>query len=280
MLINQRVLFNDNGTEYDLSVALNDYLSGSAVIPYVKVEDAIYIASDLPINNKYFVVDSVNAEASVVSVQNWVGNAWEDAVDVIDGTAASGKSLAQSGIIRWKTNRLKTWDIEQDSEDVTGVSAVGIYNRFWTKITFSETLTNSTEISYIGYKFVESDTELYTFYPELRDTDLQAAFASGKTDWVDQEIAASEGIITELTTRGIIKTPSQLLNTELFKMPAIHKTAHLIFAAMGRSHDEDAAMAKMRYEQSMNMKNFQVDLNASGNLETSERIVTTTFMSR
>jgi hypothetical protein len=280
MLINQRVLFNDDGTEYDHSVALNDSIAGTATIPFVVDEDAIYIASDLPINNKYFVVSTANDQASVVSISSWIDNAWTAAVDVIDGTAVGGKSLAQSGIIRWKTNRLKSWDVEEDSEDVTGVDAVGIYNRYWTKITFSASLKATTALSYIGYKFVESDTELYTFYPELNDSDLKLAFKTGKTDWVDQEIAASEGIITELTTRGIIKTPSQILNTELFKMPAIHKTAHLIFAAMGRSHDEDAAQAKMRYEQSMNMKNFQVDLNASGNLETRERIVTTTFMSR
>lgn len=279
MLLNQRVLFDDNGTEYDHSVALNDYLASSVVIPYVLNEDAIYIASDLPINNKYFVVSSANAEASVVAVHSWIDNSWVAAVDVIDETVTSGKSLAKSGVIRWSTNRLKSWDIEQDSEDVTGVDAVGIYNRYWTRITFSASLTNTTALSYVGYKFC-SDTELHTFYPELNDADLRLAFKTGKTDWVDQEIAASEGIITELTTRGIIKTPCQILNTELFKMPAIHKTAHLIFSAMGRSHDEDAAQAKMRYEASMNMKNFQVDLNASGNLETRERIVTTTFMRR
>jgi len=279
MLINQRVLFNDNGTEYDHSVVLNDYLSDSVTIPYVKDQDYLYIASDLPFNNKYFEVSTPNDQASVVAVHIWYNNEWTAAVDVIDETSVGGKSLAKSGIIRWKTPRLKGWDIELDSEDVTGVDAVGIYNNYWVRFTFSASLKNTTAIKYIGQKFC-TDTELHTFYPELNDSALKLAFKALKTDWIDQEIAATEGIIIDLTARGIIKTPAQVLNTELFKMPCIHKTAHLIFSAMGRSHEEDAARASLKYEQSMNIKNFQVDQNADGNLNTSERIVTTTFMSR
>jgi len=279
MLINQRVLFNDDGTEYDHSLVLSDYLADSVALPFVAADDYLYIASDLPFNNKYIEVSTANDSASVVSVDIWYNNDWESAVDVIDETAVGGKSLAQSGLIRWKTPRLKGWDVEQDSEDVIGVDAVGIYDRYWTRIKWDSDLDITTEIEYIGQKFC-SDTELYTFFPELRDSALQGAFKDGKTDWIDQEIAASEGIITELTNRNIIETPAQILNPELFKMPCIYKTAHLIFAAMGRSHAEDAASASMRYEQSMNMKNFQVDLNADGKLENSERIVTTSFLSR
>jgi hypothetical protein len=254
-------------------------LSDGVEIPYVKDEDYIYIASDLPFNNKYFEVTRSNNLASVVAVHIWHNNEWTAAVDVIDETSFSGKSMAQSGTIRWKTQRLKGWDIELDSEDVDGVSAVGLYNLYWIRLSFSETLRDSTTIKYIGHRFC-TDEELHTFYPELNDSSLKLAFKAEKTDWVDQEIAATEGIILDLTARGIIKTPSQVLNTELFKMPCIHKTAHLIFSAMGRSHEEDAARASIRYEQSMNMKNFQTDNNADGNLNTSERKVTTTFMSR
>ena len=279
MLINQRVLFNDNGTEYDHSVILNDYLTDSVTLPFVKDEDYLYIASDMPLNSKYFVVSTANDEAATISIDIWFNNDWVSAVDIIDETSESGVPLAKSGLIRWKTNRLKGWDCEQDSEDVTGVDAVGIYDRFWTRIKWSESLKAETAIKYLGHKFCD-DNELHTFYPELRDSDLQEAFEDGKTDWIDQEIAASEGIMTELVSRRIVYSPAQVMNTELFKMAAIHKTAHLIFSAMGRSHEEDAAKAKIMYEQSMNMKNFQVDINQSGNLDPVERVVTTTYLER
>ena len=279
MLINQRILFNDNGTEYDHSIALNDYLDGSAVIPYVDGEDYLYIASDLPFNQKYFIVDVANDQVASVNVEIWFDNAWVSAVDILDQTATSGVSLAKSGLLSWKTNREKGWSCELDSEDVDGVSAVGLYSKYWLRISWSASLNALTELSYCGVKWCD-DNDLAIFYPELSDSDLQAAFASGKTDWIDQEIAASEGIVTELTSRNIIKTPAQVLNTELFKMAAVHKTAHLIFSGMGRSHDEDAAKAKMRYEQAMNMKNFQVDLNADANLSSSERIISTSFLRR
>jgi len=279
MLINQRVLFNDNGTEYDHSVVLCDYLDGDVTIPYVNGKDYVYIASDLPFNNKYLAVETANDQSASLTVEIWYNDEWIEAVDVIDQTAVSGVPLAQSGRISWKTNREKGWTCEQDSEDVTGVGAVGIYDRYWIRLSWSSDLKNTTALSYLGYKMCD-DNELYTFYPELRDSQLQGAFEDGKTDWIDQEIAASEGIITELGARNIIYSPAQLMNIDLFKMVCVHKTAHLIFSGMGRSHESEAAKAKMRYEQAINVKNFQTDLNQSGNLESAERIVKTSFMRR
>lgn len=273
------MLFNDDGTAYDHSVVLNDYLTGAVTLPYVKGEDYLYIASDMPFNSKYLTVKTANDKAAVISIGIWYNSGWVSVVDIIDQTAVGGVSLAQSGLVSWKTPRSKGWDVQQDSEDVTGVDAIGIYDRYWVRIQFSADLLSTTALTAIGHKFC-SDIELQTFYPELDDSALKLAFKSGKTDWIDQEIAASEGIITELTSRRIIYSPSQILNTELFKMPAIHKTAHLIFWGMGKSHEDDAAQAKMRYESSMNMKNFQVDLDGDANLDTAEQIVTTTFMSR
>lgn len=109
MITNQRILWDDDGTETDLSVALNDFRTGSQVIDFVAADDKLYIASDMPFNHKWIEASVVNDAASVVTVENWFGGSdgWVSAVDIIDRTSVGGVSLAQSGVIQWKTNREK-----------------------------------------------------------------------------------------------------------------------------------------------------------------------------
>lgn len=270
MINTQRVIYSNNGVMGDLSLVLNDYRARSVVIEPVATEDYIYIASDLPFNHRYIDVKVPNDVSAVVKVQIWFGGEWVDAVDVIDQTDVSGAPLAQSGIISWKTPRLKGWDRELDSEDVTGVSVVGIYDYYWIRLSWSATLLDETELNYIGHKF-SSDDVLASYYPDLMNNSVRGLFDSLATTWDEQHFMAAEAIIRDLKAAGSIKSGSQILDYEMFELAAVHKVAEIVYKGLGKAYDEERKSSRDQYVKAMGNKFMNLDYDADGNLSDVEK---------
>lgn len=277
----QRVIWSDDGTLNDLSINLNDFLSGTEVIPFVAAEDFIYIASDLPFNHRYIELESVNAATSAPTVDIWFGNSWEAAVDIIDRTETSGVTLAKSGILQWNTDRLEGWERELDADDVDGIdTSVVIYNFYWMRLKFSADLTGTTEIKFIGHKFSDDD-DLEGFYPDLKNQNLKTAWESAfKTDWKEQACWAARQMILDLKARNIMKSPSQLLDYEKFTLPSVHKTAEIIYTGLGPRFADSAGLARQRYTDTLNQRFFNVDVNRDGSLSEVEKHLESGFLSR
>jgi hypothetical protein len=281
MIFSQRVIWSDNGTLRDITPELNDFRAGSVTFNYVAGQDYLFVGSYLPCNHRYFDLGAPNIVAATPSVDIWWANAWTPAVDIIDQTALSGASLGQSAILRWNTNRLKGWDYEQDSADVTGLTGTAIYNMFWLRFSWSASLTGSMTLKYIGQKFA-TDADLYSLYPDLNNSALKVAFAAGKTTWDEQHFVAADVIARELRNSQIIRDKNQILDDAIFNVPAIHRAAALIYGGLGRAYLEDKKEAEKEYRNAMKMKNFHIDLDADGSLAMAspERSVSTGFLSR
>lgn len=279
MIQNQRIIWNDNGTEKDLSVNLNSFRAGSETIAIVADEDKIYIGSDLPFNHRWVDVSTANDEVSVISAEIWYSRQWIAAVDLIDRTSVGGATLAQSGVVQWRTNREKGWDRELDSEDVDGVSVSGLYDMYWLRFSFSSDLKVTTALSHIGHRF-SSDADLVALYPDLNNSALKTAFATGKTTWNEQHFMAADAIISDLRRANIIKSPSQILDYELFQVPAVHKCAEIIYYGMGRAYDENRLRAQRYYNESFQMSFFNMDVDKNANLSDVERRYQTGFVTR
>jgi len=279
MIQDQRIIWDDDGTEKDLSLALSDFRTDSETIAFVSADDYIYLASWLPFNHRWFEVSSANDQNAAPTADIWWGNAWYPAVDIIDQTANGAVTLAQSGILEWKTDRLRGWECEQDSEDVDGVDSVGVYNMYWLRLGFDADLAGTTALKYIGHKFAD-DTILYTYYPDLNNATMKGAFASGKTNWDDQHFMAAEIIIRDLKRRNIAVSGNQIMDYKVFEEPGAHKVAELVYQGMGRAYDADRQRAHARYKEAMNLKRFAVDLNQDGNLNTGERLDNIGYMTR
>jgi hypothetical protein len=275
MIENQRIFYSDNGTLRDMSVNLNNFASGTEVIPLVATEDYIYIATDMPFNHKYFLVSTPNDVTSVVSVDIWWSRTWDPAFDVIDQT----NGFKNSGILQWTSNRLHGWSSELDSQDVTGISVIGLYNMYWLRLKVSVSLKATTALQFVGNKF-SNDTVLAAYYPDLSNSNLKTAFAAGKTTWDDQHFIASETIVRDLQKRNIIISQNQILSYEILKEAACHKVAEIIYTALGRSYDENRKQARKYYDETLNVKKFEVDLDADGRLSDCEKTNSTGYMTR
>ncbi len=269
MLHFQRVLFSDNGTLTDLSYQLSDYRSGSAVIPYVAGEDYLYIGSLLPFGHKYIELATVNDQASTISVDIWWANDWVSAVDLMDLTVSGDNSLGASGYVIFSANRLKGWDKELDSEDVTGLSGTAIHGMYWVRLSWSDDLKATTAIKYIGHKFA-ADNALYTFYPDLNSASLKTAFASGKTTWDEQHFAAANCIISDLKRRNLIVSGDQIIDFQEFEEAALHKAADIIYSGLN-GKAEFALAARKRYREAMEKDRFGIDQSGDGKVDKSER---------
>jgi hypothetical protein len=271
MLINNRIIWEDNTTLIDVSKSLNDYFAQTVTFAYAVTDDYLYIGSDLPFTHRYFDIGSTpNAVASTVSVDIWDGDSWNAAVDVIDETSSGGASLAQDGIIRWSTDRYETWCLEQSSEDIPALSTLKIYNKYWARLSWSASLTAGTILNYIGHKF-SADTALAAYYPDLTRSDILDAFSTGKTNWHEQHILGSEEIIAELIKRDHIWTPDQIMNPEELERASVHKCAEIIMRALGNDYAALREKAIVDYRREMDSIMASYDVNENGHLDLFEK---------
>lgn len=282
MLVNNRVIWDDNGTLRDISVNMSNFNNPTEAIDFVAAEDAIYLASDLPFNHRYFDVAVANEEDAAPLISIWNGTSWESAVDVVDHTALeAGVTLSRSGIISWVTDRNKTWAKESTTENMADLATLKIYDMYWVRLKFTADLTESdpsampdpivgTTLRYVGHKF-SMDTDLNGRYPALARTDMKTAFSSGKTSWHEQTIIAAEEIIKDLRKAYTLVSPAQLFNWEILTDASIHKTAEVIFNSFGDDYADNRDKAHDDYDEAMNIPSFHVDKNASGRLDACEK---------
>jgi len=267
----QRVLYQST----EISQEVNDFRAGTAAFSYTAGE-YLYVGSILPFNNLYFEMGTVNAVTTVPSVDIWWGHTWRAAVDVIDET----NGLKKNGRMQWRPELATGWDMEQYSSNVTGLPNTSrIYNLFWARLSWSNTMTSGTTIKYIGQKF-SSDSILYSFYPDFNNSTIKTSFASGKTTWDEQHYMAAEHIIRDLKKRNIVKSRSQILDTDLLVDASCHKVAEIVYTAMGLPYFDHLKQAKEHYSEAINLRFFNTDLNHDSELSMRERYQSTTFSTR
>lgn len=270
MKYNNRIIFSDNGSLIDYTTELGDFRSGSATLPVVAAEDSIYVGSFLPFNHFFIELQTANDVSSTMTISNWWASGWVTCFDIIDGTKASGKTLSQSGVVQWSIDNFKGWDLwsRNDSTNI-GIQSLNIFDRYWIKITFSADLKATTAVKYIGQKF-SNDSALYGFYPDLNNSALKSAFAVGKTDWNEQHYQAANEISDYLNSTNVILTKDQILDVSLFEKASIHKTAEIIYFALGKDYSAHTEKARSKFKEAMNIKSFHVDSNGNANLDPRE----------
>jgi len=257
-----RIFFSDNGTLTDKTASLNNYHANTEELSIVDSEDFLYISSELPLNHLYFDIDSGASTAMTSTVQIYDGNAWSAAVDTIDET----NGMTQSGFITWIPNDEKGWG-RVDTDNVTALSSITIYGKYWARIAFGS--TNTVTLNWLGNLFSD-DNSLADKYPALNTSETKTSFESGKTTWKEQHIVVAQDIVNNLKSRGTILDRAQILERRQLTPPAVHKLAALIFNSFGDAYIDQADRAMSMYRETLNQVRLVVDNNASGAMEPSE----------
>lgn len=270
MRFEQRVLHQTA----DISELVNDFRTGQYTFAYT-LGQYLYIGSIVPFNNFWVEIGTANDVAATVSVDIWFGKEWKSAVDVYDGSQA----LFQTGRITWNTDIDYGWDPERRSSDVTGLSGTNIYDMYWARFSWNQTLKATTVIKYIGQKFANDDV-LASYYPDLTLSSLKEQFETGKTTWDEQHYMAAQHIVMDMKKRGIIFGRGQILDYSLLEAAACHKLAEIVYTSFGPSYFEQRAEASKYYEKNIQLPFMTVDKNLDGRLEPVERVISTRFMTR
>ena len=280
----QRVLSYNSGTTawVDLTKELSDKSTAGTSVTLSSTQ-FLYLGSFLPFNHKYFRLSAVNAVLAGLTIEVFDGTAWVSTLETFDYTETAGAPFAASGIIQFNKDRDEPWGFISDTSEngylpeFTNYSAA-IYDKFWLRISASTAI--SMTIDYIGHLFC-SDTELFQEYPILSASQILNSWQSGKTDWVDQEIIASEYVLTELKNRNIILERSQVVERAVLVQPAIYATARMIFSGLGaKNYEPEIKLASERYIASMNLTKFEQDANGDGEKDRHEQAITTHRVSR
>lgn len=265
MLLTQwiRAFYSDNGTITDISLGLQE--DASVTFEVVGTQDYLYVAQSMPFNNLFVEIHTANTNASVVSVDLWDGKAWTPAVDVLDGSALSGKSLARDGVIQFQPDRDEFWEKVEDTRDEPTAfglqSSVVIYDCYFARFKFSADLSAGTKLKKIGYAFC-NDEQLEGVDPEIDN--YLTSWDAAKTDWVEQILVASLHLITDLKARGWISHPGQVLRLDDVSMAAAYRTLALIYNKLGSGFEGQRDDALKQYNDLLSVKRFTFDQDGDG----------------
>lgn len=275
----KKFIFSDNGTLNDYSYKVEDYHANTVTIDYTSAQDYIFIGSELAFNSLFFDLSTANTASTAVTVEHWDGSSWEEMVDVIDETSLSGASFGQSGYITWTPNKQKVWQKNDTvksngSVEITGLGDVTIYDLYWIRISFSNTLDIGTTLNWIGPKFCKSN-DVDGEYRLLAKSAFKTSYESGKTDWEKEIILASRLLIEDLKSKEAIVDGDQLLERRLFKDACVSKVAEIVFTNLGDDYVDDAKRAQTEYKSRLNKKNYKADKNNNARLDKQELGVST-----
>ena len=260
----------------DITNGVKSYEDGTASLTILST-DYLYIGQRHPFNSLFFKPSTVNAEASLVTLKVYDGRNFVSVAELNDETLLSGASLGQSGFMTFVPDKDESnWSYD-DTEDMTELSTIKIYDHYWIQLSFSASLTAPIVLKYIGNLF-NTDNDLYAEYPIFSKTNMKSAFSV--TTWEQQSVRAAEIIIQDMVADGIILNGGQLLSREKIRLAAICKVAELIFGALGDDYENDRIKARNEYKSRLSRGVYDVDINANAILDKQETKRITGFMSR
>lgn len=273
----QNRVFFQNSALTDASAVLSKSYGKTFEVSYEE-GDWFYIGARLPLNNFYVKVKEENDIPSQMILETWTNRGWKPVVDLIDGTEA----LEKSGIVEFTPDREYSWERRNTnyaSEKIPELESVVVYDKYWLRFGFTDTLKEDVEISYIGNIFSD-DADLGVEYPDLLRENVLNAFESGKTDWEQQHIRAADIVIKDLIDMGIIKEKGQILNWRDYTDAAIHKVAEIVFNSFGDDYTDNSVAARREYQDRISKRIHRVDLNETAIEEPRESFNITGFMTR
>jgi hypothetical protein len=259
--MNKRVFFAVNDNLQDLSVNLNKYDSIESEFTYISNQDYLYIGSRLPFNSIYFKLKQLNENPANMYVEVWDGENWEFVDELIDET----NGFKKSGYITFTPNRDAGWFMESTNStggSIPGLQNVIIYDKYWMRVTFDADFTDPVSLSWIGHIFAD-DAELESEYPDLGKSSVKASYKTGKTNWEEQLVRASEIVIEDLMINRNIIDSSQILDRYDYKSATIQKAAEIIFNAFGDDFVDQKQRAREEYQRRLSIPTKKIDLNAN-----------------
>lgn len=254
-----------NTTEVTANYATPDAVQNAFALT---TTDELFLGFHGKFASRYVQIHTANANASVMSVTYWDGSAWTAVDDLVDQTSVGGNAFAQSGFVSWQNK--DNW-VERS---LTGVDSD--VKLFWVKIQVSANLSAGAKVHAILNLFSD-DVLLRSYFPEIV-TDANY-LPSGKTNFLQQHMAAKDLVVLRLKQRKLIDDESQVIDVNDVSTAAVYGCAKIILQPIATS-DASKAMLDMaieNFDAEISKVTFAVDENMDGQVEDGEREQVTSF---
>jgi hypothetical protein len=272
-----RILYKNTSGIEEITHIVNRFSEDAFTFSYV-VGDYFYLLSDAPFNHYFLSFNGGNVNVTSMQIEYMSSNGWQ----VVANNADYTDLWAKTGVVEFTPDRNYPWAVRSTNyggQTIPGLESINIYDVYALRISFTNDLSPNLKINYMGHVF-NDDIDLYSEYPIFNDAQFLTAFKVGKDNWEEQSIRAAELIIKDLKSKGLIYSPGQILQRELFREASIQKTAEIIFRSFGNDYVDQCQRARKEYEYRMDVKNFVIDQNNNGVKDGFESQVSSGWLSR
>lgn len=244
-------------------------VSGTTLAFNLLTTEKFYVGFYKPFTTRYFSFSTANATAVTVTAKYWDGTTYRVVEDLVDQTVG----FTQSGFISWEN--LSGWEKKAQ----TGVADEELY---WMEFSVGTNLDAGCTLQSVVNIFCDS-TMLREYYPELvSDTSY---LPPGRTDFMEQFVAAKNRVVQRLKKDGIIEDESQIIDINEVAVAATHATAYVILSGLAVLAGDEASqkradMALDAMNQELNEVKLDLDLDDSGIIEDDEKEVGNTVLTR
>jgi hypothetical protein len=224
----------------------------------------LYIGQHFPFNNLFFEVNTANSNSADLVFHTWDGSAFNLVDDQLDETKSSGATLARDGVVQFSPDADEFWDQIEDTSDSDGpteLQSLSLYNLYWLRVSASDVLSAGTVLDKIAYRFANTQ-QLDQLDPDL--SQYLTSWTSGKTDWNEQLIVASDMVVSDLKRMNKIKHPGNILRIDEISWATAYKTLSMIYTMLGPDFTFRKEQADKEYKRLINMNLFTFDSNIDG----------------
>lgn len=216
----------------------------------------LYLGYKAPFATRYLYFSTLNTNACTLTVEYYNGTTWSVVQDLVDQTSGG----TRSGFISW-TNP-GNWDAHEQTPVVSSTSQIDL-DHYWVRIGTSANWSASTSLQAVLNIFCD-DNSLRALYPELT-TDTRY-LPPGRSDYIEQYLAAKDLVCLRLKQKGVILDESQVIDINEVGIAATHATAFILLNPLATS-DETREVARECYkcmDNQLSAVKFVVDQDADG----------------
>lgn len=252
-----------NSTE---STTATDSPSATTLAFNLSTSDKFYIGSKKPFACRYFKFASLNLVSLTVSVKYWNGTSFVAVEDLVDQTLG----FTTSGFITW---------LNPGGWKVKALSPITDVELYWIEVSVSDAMTAGTTLQAVLNLFSDDD-HVRAHYPELISDSRY--LPPGRSDYLEQHIAAKDLVVHRLKADGVIKDESQLIDPNEVALAAVHAFAYVLLNPISRSQEDrdraKGALDDMGLE--LSKVRLDIDQNEDGRIDTIEEETGNSFRKR
>lgn len=244
-----RVVFNST----EITQSTQDPTGGTTSFVMTS-SDFLYLGFHGRFASRHFNFSALNTNSTVLTVEYWDGDSWEAVKDLVDET----QGFTKNGFVSWDN---------QDNWAATTVTPISDVELFYVRVSISADLSAGTALQSV-LSLYSDDALLRRYYPELVSDSRY--LPPGRTNFLEQHLAAKEKVVLRLKQRRVIDDESQIVDINEVGIAAMYQAVLIILTFIDQD-EEVLARTRAAFEREIDDLTKSIDKNKDGIVSQTER---------